>query len=41
MIPALDILLALVWFAALCSSVERRPAGRVVIVDGVAREWKD
>jgi hypothetical protein len=34
MIPALDILLALVWFAALCSSVERRPAGRYVTIDG-------
>ena len=41
MIPAIDILLTLVWFAALCASVERRPVGRVVVVDGVAQVWKD
>ena len=41
MIPAIDILLTVIWFAALCASVERRPVGRVVVVDGVEVLWKD
>ena len=34
MIPAIDILLTVIWFAALCASVERRPVGRYIVVDG-------